>query len=82
MSKYTKEAARIFHETKAPYRNLRVELVEYPGHLALRVYSNNVAEYTIDQKVGLATWLYRLRDRMRETGAPVEIEGVQGGPNR
>lgn len=80
MKKYTKEAQRIFKETKAPYKGLIVDMIEYPGHLALRVYSDNIADFSIDQKVALAEYLYTLRDALRAIGAPVEIEGVHGKP--
>jgi hypothetical protein len=80
VKKYTEQAKKIFKDSKAPYKGLVVDMVEYPGHLALRVYSDNVADFSIDQKVALAEYLYRLRDDLRAIGAPVEIEGVDGKP--
>lgn len=80
MKKYTEEAQKIFNLTKAPVKGMVVHMVEYPGHLALRVYDENVASFSIDQKVALAEYLYTLRDALRSIGAPVEIERVNGSP--
>ena len=80
MTKYTNEVRSIFKSLKAPYRGMVVDLIEYPGHMALRVYDDNLAGFSDPQLIALAEYLYRLRDTMRSVDAPVEIERVPGAP--
>lgn len=67
---------------KCPLPGFIVDVVEYPErkYLALRVYRDNVESFSDPQKITLATWLYQVRDAMRETGPRVFIEGVEHGP--
>ncbi len=80
MSKYTKEARQVAQTMKKPFKDFVVDIIEYPGHVAIRVYDNNVGKYSIDQKVQLIEYLYALRDSMRAVGCGCEIEGVEGDP--
>lgn len=76
MTKYTEEVERIFKTIESPHPNFIVDLVEYPGHIALRVYKPNIEKFNQAQKVSLATYLYELRDAIR-TVTGCEIEGVE-----
>ena len=75
MSLYTSTVERIFKTTKCPYRGFVVDLVEHQDYLELRVYEENIAEYTDEQKVGLAEYLYKIRDAIRLTGTKCHIQG-------
>lgn len=76
MNKYTEEVERVFKTIQAPYPSFVVDLIEYPGHLGLRVYQPNIKKFNQAQKVQLATYLYELRDAIRTLGVGCEIEGV------
>lgn len=79
MTKYTEEVEKIFKTIESPYPNFIVDLIEYPGHIALRVYKPNIDKFKQAEKVALATYLYQLRDAIRNvTGC--EIEGVIDEP--
>jgi len=80
MNKYTEEVEKVFRAIKAPYPNFVVDLIEYPGHLGLRVYRPNILKFKQGEKVALATYLYELRDAIRKVGAGCEIEGVENEP--
>src|SRR5690242_21930997 len=77
MTKYTEEVEKIFKTIEPPYKTFIVDLIEYPGHLGLRVYRPNINKFNQAQKVQLATYLYELRDAIRSVGAGCEIEGVE-----
>jgi len=79
MNKYTEEVEKVFKTIQPPYPNFVVDLIEYPGHLGLRVYRPNILKFKQAEKVALATYLYELRDAIRKvTGC--EIEGVENEP--
>lgn len=77
MTKYTERVEQIFKTVPAPYPAFVVDLVEYPGHMGLRVYSQNIAQFNQAEKVQLATYLYEVRDAIRAV-VGCEIEGVDG----
>lgn len=79
MTRYSPEVRKIFKTMKAPYPNFIVDITEYPDYLALRVYRDNVESFSEPEKVGLAEYLFGLRDAIRsETNC--HIEGVEDAP--
>lgn len=79
MSKYTDSVRKIFKTMAAPYPNFIVDVVEYPDYLALRVYRNNIESFSEGAKVGLAEYLFKLRDAIRSE-CNCHIEGVEDDP--
>lgn len=75
MSQYTDEIRRIFKATKCPYRGFFVDMVEHQDYLELRVYEENIESFPDSQRLGLAEYLYRLRDAIRLTGVKCHIQG-------
>lgn len=75
MSLYTSTIQRIFKETMCPYRGFIVDLVEHDDYLELRVYKDNIEDYSEPQKVAIADYLYKLRDAIRLTGTKCHIQG-------
>ena len=79
-SLYTVDVQRIFKSMKAPFSGFIVDIVEYPDYLALRIYEDNVQSFSEPQKLGLAEYLYQLRDAIRSTSVKCHIEGVTDDP--
>jgi hypothetical protein len=79
MSKYTPAVQKIFKETKCPYPNFIVDIVEYPDYLGLRVYRDIIESYSEPQKLALAEYLYNVRDAIRSE-VSCHIEGVTNAP--
>lgn len=80
MSKYTRQVREVFQQMKRPYPGFIVDLVEYPSHLALRVYFDNVESFSEPQKLVIAEWLYQLADTINALGVKCDIEGVTNSP--
>ncbi len=80
MNKYTEDVEKVFKTIQPPHPSFVVDLVEYPGHLGLRVYRPNILSFNQAEKVALATYLYELRDAIRQIGVGCEIEGVENEP--
>lgn len=77
MSKYNRKVERVFKNTPAPYSGIIVDLIEYPDYLALRVYKNNIEDFSESQKISIAEYLYVLRDTIRDLGVKCHLEGVE-----
>jgi hypothetical protein len=75
VSLYDENVQRIFKTTKCPYRGFVVDMVEHQDYLELRVYQENIAEYSQEQKLGLAEYLYTLQSAIRLTGVKCHIQG-------
>jgi hypothetical protein len=83
MSLYTPNIKKIVRETRAPYRGLIVDVVEWPDYLELRVYKDNIESFSEPQKVALAEHLYRIRDAIRLTGTKCHLNGsLEPVPNK
>lgn len=79
MSLYTDKVRKVFKTIKPPYPNFIVDMVEYDDYLALRVYKDNIESFSENQKVGLAEYLFQLRDAIRSE-CKCHIEGVEHAP--
>lgn len=78
MALYTKQIATAIKSVKAPYPNLKVNVVEYPGMLSLRVYEENIAEFSPMQHISIMEYLNMLRDIVESFNVKCDIEGVAG----
>lgn len=81
-SLYTEDVRRVFKTIRPPYPGFIVDIVEYPerNYLALRVYRDNVESFSDPQKMMCASYLYQLRDAIRDLQVQCHIEGVEHAP--
>jgi hypothetical protein len=79
VSLYTPAIQRIFKSMRAmcPYPKFVVDLVEHADYIELRVYKENIEEYSDNQKVALADYLYKLREAIALTGTKCFIQGSE-----
>lgn len=72
MSKYTKEVQSILKShiqgdpgkgfKGCPVKGLIIDVVEYPDYIALKVYQENLEEFSENDKVRIAEYLQSLRN--------------------
>lgn len=82
MTKYTPQVKEAFKGIQPPYSNFVLDVVEYKSYLGLRVYTNNIDNFTQGQKVSIAEYLYKVRDTIRGLGVKCQFERVDGDPPR
>lgn len=80
MSLYTAEVEAAFKSTPRPYPGFIVDVVEYPGYLALRTYSDNVEDFSDPQKAILAQYMVDLEKAIRSCGVNVIFDRVHKSP--
>ena len=67
---------------KCPYPGFIVDFVGYQDYVALRIYRDNLEDYSEPQKVSLAEWLFQLaRDITEATDVRCYVEGREALPN-
>lgn len=75
---YSTQIAQAIKSIKSPYPNLKVSVVERPGMLSLRVYEENIAEFSDIQHISIMEYLNMLRKIVESFGVPCDLEGLAG----
>jgi hypothetical protein len=81
-SKYTAAMKVALSRVKAPYKDVHYAVVEYPNMLTIRVFENNIMQFSVDQRVNVLEYLELLRKTIASFGVTCELEGVAGDAPR
>lgn len=76
--RYTNSMAKKVRELGLPVKDFGYTIVEYPEFLTVRVYENNVLQYSDEQRAAIMAFLLKVRETLESFGVRCEIEGVQG----
>jgi hypothetical protein len=72
---------KALRQVKAPYPDVKYAVVEYPNMLTIRVFENNIMQFSTDQRVNILEYLEMLRKTLQSFGVDCELEGIEGdGP--
>jgi len=84
MPEYTMAMKRALKEAERlkPYPNIQYAVVQYPNMLTIRVFEDNIMEFSVDQRVNILEYLETLRKTIAAFGVECELEGVKGGAPR
>jgi hypothetical protein len=79
-----KDIKRTVKEAPKPYPGFEVATVVYPdGLITLRVYENQIMNFSEDQRANILLYLEKIQMAIRAKGLRCEMEGVAGdAPNR
>lgn len=78
---YTKAVQKAWKSIKKPVPHLTVAIVEYPDALFVRVYENQIMEYSENDRVKIMGYLENVRNTISKFGIQCHIEGIAGsGP--
>ncbi len=67
MSNYDSGAKEIIHNTPAPYKGIKFDVVEYPqikDLIFLRFYADNLYSFSDDQLHSIADWMNTLLGKL------------------
>lgn len=67
-------------QIRKPYPGVRYALVQYPLRFGIRVFEDNIMEFSTDQRVNILEYLELLRKTVESFGYTCHLEGVQGKP--
>jgi hypothetical protein len=82
MSKYNLQIKKALTAVKPPYKGIQYAVVEYPNMLTIRVYEDNIMEFSVDQRVNILEYLELLQHVVRSFGVDCELEGAAGSVPR
>jgi|694.fasta_scaffold15346_27 hypothetical protein len=74
---YTKEMAKAVREIKAPYKNVRLDIMKRPNYIALVIHENNIMEFGQEQRMNIMEYLLKVRSMIQSFGVRCEIEGIK-----
>jgi hypothetical protein len=77
-SNYNLQIKKALAAVKPPYKDIHYAVVEYPNMLTIRIYENNIMQFSVDQRVNILEYLELLQHVVRSFGVDCELEGVAG----
>ena len=76
---YTDEVKKAVHSVPKPVP-VAVHVVEYPDHLRLRVYENQILNLATPERIKVMEFLNMLEQVVKSFGIQCVPEGVKGDP--
>ncbi len=73
---YTKQMQDAWRKIPKPVQGLKVAIVEYPQAYFVRVYEDNVMQYSESERVQIMMYLEEVRKTLESFGQPCHIEGM------
>lgn len=74
---YTKQMQNAWKKIPKPVEGLRVAIVAYPQALFVRVYEDNIMQYSESERVRIMMYLEDVRKTLESFGWPCHIEGLK-----
>lgn len=74
---YTKEMAKAVRQIKAPYKNIKLDIMRRPNYIALVIHENNIMEFEQEQRMNIMEYLLKVRAMIQNFGVRCEIEGIR-----
>jgi len=79
---YSVAMAQAVRRVKKPVKGLVVDVIALPDFLAVRVYEENILEYSDNQREAIMSYLLTVRDLIRSYGTPCHLDGARGVPRK
>jgi hypothetical protein len=76
MKLYNSRIASDVRAIKPPYKDLKMDIVEYPGMLSVRVYEENINKFSPMEHISIMEYLHMIKNIIESYGIPCDLEGV------
>lgn len=75
---YTKQMEHAWKKIPKPVKGLKVAIVEYPQAYFVRVYEDNIMQFSEADRVKIMSYLEQVRKTLESFRVPCHIEGING----
>jgi hypothetical protein len=76
MKLYNSQVARDIRAIKPPYRDFKMDIIEYPGMLSVRVYEENINQFSPMEHISIMEYLHMIKNIIESHNIPCDLEGV------
>jgi hypothetical protein len=76
MKLYNSQIAKEIRIIKPPYKNLKMDIIEYPGMLAVRFYEKNINSFSPMQHISIMEYAHTIKKIIESHNVPCDLEAL------